>query len=989
MPQAVGAALIKLAGAKLLAALAIKVAVNIAFAVGLSLLTNALFGPKRPKPSDGQTWFRGAIEGRRRYYGIVHASGLESFKESRNGTLGQVLTLGSGEESGEIIEHRINDKKVTVVGGTVTEASYRGAIHIYTRSGTDDQTAIAELTAKFPEWTADHRQLGCPLAAIISDPVKQKYFSEVFQGQEPRYSQIRKAVKVYDPRLDSMMGGDGPQRLNDKSTWGWSDNGALVIADYVAHPDGFGLGYDNINWTQIAAEADIADQDCTAVTGEVIARWRLWGGYNMAEDERRQVLADMMKACDAFCWQGADFKFNLMIGRYEAPAITLTDDHILSMNASLGPPAMQRVSGLKMLYTEKAIGYREQESATIWSPDTDTDANADPSATQLFWAPHHNQAVRIGKLMLARLGDRWHIEANVNAYGLNLIGRRFCAVSSAALGIAAEFMVESGVRIEVSEGEVSTRVTLVEIRPEDWDFDAATEEGVPPIAPEEDDGTPVNVPVPTGLALTAVQIAIGEVNGVAIEANWDEPTRADLSHQVQYRPTGGGTWVMMTVDDDAFTARSGPVDSGVEYEVQVRALTIGYRASAWSASVTITPEAAPSTIIPPFELTATAIDSDSVEIRYRQPRTLLLDYSHVLADETAVIGSAAQVGADQYGAGGDVVTITEDSIVAGPRSYWAVAFDDHGNDAAIGPVSINVGGFSFAGGSLPAGASLTRSGDGWHRNSSGVVTLAGTDVARFDYRWDGAAWVLAGLLVEPAATNILLHSADISTGWTKVAVTTPTATQLIETTATSTGHYVSQSVSFASGLAYAMSAYANEIVGSAKRYLTLILPSAAFGAVRGAKFDLATGTVTYTTAGVSALIEAAGPGRWRCCIVATASASAAGVCHVRLSDVPATSATPTYTGDGTSGLEVADLQIEEGSKPTSPIVTGASAVTRNADALVLDWSTNRHVPDGAMTTRYAFDDASTQDVATTVASGTATVPTTLNRHAILSAQKIS
>lgn len=961
-----------------------------AIAVGSQLLSKTLFGPKRPKPSDVQNVIRGSIEGRRRYYGIAHTSGFESFKESRNGTLGQVLTLGSGEESGEIIEHRINDKAVTVVDGTVTDASFRGAIHIYTRFGTDDQTAIAEVTAKFAEWTADHRQLGCPLAAVIADPVKQKYFSEVFQGQMPQYSQIRKAVKVYDPRADSMAGGDGPQRLNDKSMWAWSDNAALVIADYVAHPDGYGLGYDAINWERIAAEADIADQDCTAVTGEVIARWRLWGGYNMAEDERRQVLADMTKACDAFCWQGADFKFNLMIGRYEAPTITLTDDHILSMTASLGPAAVQRVSGLKMLYTEAAIGYREQESAPVDVPGIDEDANADPSPVQLFWAPHHNQAARVGKLMATRLGDRWHIEARANAFGLNLIGRRFCAVSSAALGVSAEFMVESGVRIEVSEGEVSTRVTLVEIRAEDWDFDAATEEGVPPIAPEEDDGTPIEVPAPTGLTLTAVQIALGEVNGVAIEASWDEPSRADLSFQAQYRPTGGGTWVMMTVDDDAYTARSGPVDSGVEYEVQVWALTIGYRRSA-PASATITPTADPVAIIPPFELTATATDSDSVEIRYRQPRTLLLDYSHVLADETAVIGSAAQVGADQYGAGGDVVTITEDSIVAGPRSYWAVAFDDDGNDAAVGPVSINVGGFSFAGGVMPAGASLTRSGDGWYRNSSGAVTVAGTDVARFDYRWNGSAWVLAGVLNEPTATNLQQYSSDMTqtgTAWTVVTGGGSfTATRMQEAAGT-TARRDGTNIAFVSGTTYYFSAVANEVGGSPKRYAVLILASAAFGANRFAKFDLASGAITHLASGTTAGMIDLGGGKWRIWIAATASASVSMKPQVRMHDVGNTSALSYTTGDGSGMMDWRYFQVEA-DRLTSIIPTSSAAVTRNADALVLDWATNRHVPDGAMTTRYSFDDASTQDVATTVAGGTASVPTTLNRHAILSAQKIS
>jgi hypothetical protein len=52
--------------------------------------------------------------------------------------------------------------------------------------------------------------------------------------------------------------------------------------------------------------------------------------------------------------------------------------------------------------------------------------------------------------------------------------------------------------------------------------------------------------------------------------------------------------------------------------------------------------------------------------------------------------------------------------------------------------------------------------------------------------------------------------------------------------------------------------------------------------------------------------------------------------------------------------------------------------------LVLDWS-SRGIADGSHTVRYTFDDATYQDVSTTVASGTATVPTNLNRRWIKSA----
>lgn len=687
MPAAIAAAIVKFVGAKALLAKVLTAVIKVAVIAAATSLVQSIFMGGRPKPSDGQISVRGSVESRRRHYGIVHTSGVESFKESANGTLGIVVTTGTGEET-EILEHRINDQVVTLNGsGVVTQSSYRGAVRVLTRLGSDSQTAIGELTAIFSQWTADHGQRGCSHAAIICAPVKQEHFSEVYNGREPNYSSVRKAVKLYDPRLDSTNGGSGSHRLNDRSTWEWSDNGPLVIADYVAHEDGYGLGYGNVNWANIAAEADVADQTLTTVTAETIRRWRLWGTYKLSQDERRTVLSDMLRAVDGFCWQGADFKFNLRVGRYEEPDLTLTDDHILAGGATIGPQAQQRVSAMKMLYTEAAIGYREQESALVQVPDAEEDPNTDPQAVELFWAPHHNQAARVGKLMAVRLGDRWHLNLTINLFGLNLFGKRFCRVRSTELGIDAVFMIEDGVKLSIGRERITVSVALIEVRPEDWDFDASSEEGTPPISAGSST-TVVTVPVPTGLAASAVQIVLAEGNGVGIEATWDAG-RVDYAHEVRYRPTAGGTWVMMVVDNDANTARSGAVNSGTQYEVQIRAVTISYRASAWSASVTITP-AASATLGAPTALSATG-GTGEADISFAMPTSATLAYARLYRTATSSFTSPTQVGSDIVAAPGALVTVNDTGLSAGTVFYWARAFNGTGGSSALtGPVAATI-----------------------------------------------------------------------------------------------------------------------------------------------------------------------------------------------------------------------------------------------------------------------------------------------------------
>lgn len=688
MPQAISAFLIAAAGvtATSVAGVLITAAVTIGFTVGVNALVNAIFGPNRPKPSDGQQVISTAVGSRRRHYGIVCTGGQSSFRESRNGVFGEVVTLGTGRE-GDILEHKINGKVVNVVGGTITDASFHGAVHIYTRSGTDDQTAIGELTAKFPEWTVDHRQLGCAHAAIIGDPVKQTLFSEVYNGQRPEYSQTRKTAFLYDPRLDSTMiigadaAGDpiygaGACRLDDETTWPWSDNAALVIADYFAHPDGWGGGYENVNWANIAREADFCEIKVMAVSGEEIDRWRIWASYSLATEERQQVMAGMLMACDGFIWQDADAKFNLMTGRWEEPTVTITDDHILAMTATLGPKARQRVDAVKTFYTEAAVGYREQESATVAKPG----AQGEPQAIQAFFAPHHNQAWRIGSLNLERLGDRWHISGELNLFGLNLIGEAFCRLNSAQLGVDAYFKV-SGLKLDMIGCTIQAQFD--EVKPEDW---TPPPEGVPPIAPDLDTA-PVTVAEPTGLALSAVQIALGETNGVAIAVTWDAG-RPDLNYRAQYRPTGGGDWVPMQVDNDARTARSGPVDSGTEYEVELWAVTLGYREST-HVSATITPVAT-NALAAPSDLDASDGVGESV-ISLRLPTQASFAVARVYGSSTNDFGTAIQIGADITGALGDTKTVTDSGLSAGTRYYWARAFKAGGEASPVaGPVSATI-----------------------------------------------------------------------------------------------------------------------------------------------------------------------------------------------------------------------------------------------------------------------------------------------------------
>ncbi len=336
-----------------------------------------------------------------------------------------------------------------------------------------------------------------------------------------------------------------------------------------------------------------------------------------------------------------------------------------------------------MLYTESAIGYRQQEAATLTVPNSGSDPNADPQSLPANYIPHHNQAIRVGYRHAESLDpDRWHLTALLDLRGLDLLGRRFCRLESESMGIFAWFEIK---RLRLIVRTKRIEAELSQVKPGDWLDDATAVEGTPPASSAPPKGDPT-LAVPTGLALSAVALSFGDANGVAISATWDDPGRKGLTHEAQLRETPAGEWVTMVVDDAAFSARSGPVNSGVEHEVRVRARSIGGRTSAWSATVAITPTAATS-VPAPASLTADPGAAGEAVIGWRNPQAAF-DHVELFENTADDLGTATQIGGEFTGSLGELKTHTETGLAAGTHYFWARAYDAADNpSAATGPVT--------------------------------------------------------------------------------------------------------------------------------------------------------------------------------------------------------------------------------------------------------------------------------------------------------------
>ncbi len=215
----------------------------------------------------------------------------------------------------------------------------------------------------------------------------------------------------------------------------------------------------------------------------------------------------------------------------------------------------------------------------------------------------------------------------------------------------------------------------------------------------------------------------------------------------------------------------------------------------------------------------------------------------------------------------------------------------------------------------------------------GVIQTAGSNVPRYGH--NPATLLPTGLMIESAATNLVLRSAEFdNASWTKQrttvtanSVTAPdgtTSADLVTGTGAAGGAMsVQQSVTAAGSTAYALSVWAK--AGTAT---WLVIYGFDGTTTPGQWFNLSTGAIGQTDAGMSLPKIEAFPGGWyRCSVVRT---TGSGATSLRAEFAQAAADGTTIAAD-TKTFHLWGAQAEAGSAATSYVATAGTTATRAAD----------------------------------------------------------
>lgn len=522
--------------------------------------------PEAARPENVRLSRRESAGPRVRHYGEVKVGGTLAFFRAKEGKLYRILVHGHGEVD-EILAFELDGQDVTRDGSNyVAESQYTvdgtPRVRLLYRAGQPNQAYHPALEAAYPAWDSDHRLRGLWYSLTIAEQVPPEEFRTVYPRGEPELVMTARTSLLYDPRTASTA---------------YSENAALVIADYLEHADGMGLN-GLVDDDVLETAADDCDEQIALDAGGTEARYRLSGSYALTEAPQA-VLGRMLAACAGDLQILPSGKVGIHVGRWRAPTVTLGSDEILRVDAwDSGPDRLDRYTELPITYVDRGLDY-QSVSAESWVDATrQTENGGEPAIgprLDVAMAPSHGQARRCGKYRIEADNPRHRLVIACKPKALRAIYERFIELDVSELPDVYWRVINWSVQLETCE--VTLTLAAFDEGALSW---SSSEEGEPQELPTPD--TEDALPAPSTVAAAAQGKRSSQTNYVAgIGVTWDAPSSDALAPVVEYSPAGDDDWERWGVSDGATRALISPLVDGGLYDIRVAFFTADGNRSSW------------------------------------------------------------------------------------------------------------------------------------------------------------------------------------------------------------------------------------------------------------------------------------------------------------------------------------------------------------------------------------------------------------------------
>jgi len=487
-----------------------------------------------------------------------------------NGDSGTYITGGTAFDLVEGVDYSISGSTVTLLTATAqgqpVTATYqvnRGTKYAFVYGFLGIAAGERDLGLEGVsggEWAATDIGQGVPRAHVLN-----MWNETIYATGFPSASFIVRGKLVYDPRLDSTNGGTGAHRADTASTWAYSDNPALCVADYLRDALGFGCASSKIDWPSVIEAANICDELVPTDGASGTQKRYTLAGVLSTEDARKENLEALLNAMVGTAFYSGG-KWTIRAGAYRTPTLDLDEGDLaggdITVQARL--PRRDLFNAVRGKFRDPAQLYAVTDfppysSATYITEDGGQEIYRD---IELPFVDDVARAQRVAKLILFRSRQALTIAATwkLSAYALQpgdtvrLTIARYGWTTKVFRVVERSFEALQSVRLVLQE-EASAVYA--------WDFDEARD---PDPAPNTSLPSPAFVQQPREVSVVSTPTSFTvRTDGTVVPyvgVSWLAPTADDVFTEVFWKRSIDTAYRRATTIARAAGVRLEPVSGG-------------------------------------------------------------------------------------------------------------------------------------------------------------------------------------------------------------------------------------------------------------------------------------------------------------------------------------------------------------------------------------------------------------------------------------------